>query len=177
MTNFPEKWFIAGGWAIDLAVGRQTREHHDLEIGILRDDQKAVFLYLANWSFRKVVKGELYSWNGEQLELPIHELHGVYQGRELEILLNEHDAEDWVFRRDSSIRRPLEKSILHFGGIPCLAPEIVLLYKSTNPRAKDEKDFKNMLPLLQIDQACWLNDALKIHKPGHHWIKELKCFT
>ncbi|TFE00146.1 nucleotidyltransferase domain-containing protein [Jeotgalibacillus sp. R-1-5s-1] len=177
MTDFPAYWFMAGGWAIDLAIGRKTRDHHDIEIGVLRGNQQAVFSFFTDWSFRKVVRGEFHSWQGEQLALPVHELHGGYQGLNLEVLLNEHDQKDWIFRRDQLIRRPLEKSILHFGGIPCLAPEIVLLYKASKPRAKDEEDFENILPFLQTDQASWLNDALKIHKPDHHWINELKCFT
>jgi Aminoglycoside-2''-adenylyltransferase len=31
-------WWIAGGWAIDLFLGRQTREHEDLDVLILRRD-------------------------------------------------------------------------------------------------------------------------------------------
>ena len=35
-------WWIAGGWAIDLFLGRQTREHEDIDVQILRRDQHAV---------------------------------------------------------------------------------------------------------------------------------------
>ena len=31
-------WAVAGGWAIDLHLGRQTREHGDLEVAIPRAD-------------------------------------------------------------------------------------------------------------------------------------------
>jgi hypothetical protein len=34
MAGFPRPWFVSGGWAIDLFVGRVTREHEDLEVGL-----------------------------------------------------------------------------------------------------------------------------------------------
>ncbi|MCL4541605.1 MAG: hypothetical protein M1396_04620 [Chloroflexi bacterium] len=39
LTDFDRPWFIAGGWAIDLFLGRQTRAHKDVEIAVLRQDQ------------------------------------------------------------------------------------------------------------------------------------------
>ncbi|AKT51650.1 nucleotidyltransferase domain-containing protein [Arsenicicoccus sp. oral taxon 190] len=35
-------WAIAGGWALDLHLGEQTREHADLDILVLRRDQWVV---------------------------------------------------------------------------------------------------------------------------------------
>ena len=35
-------WWVAGGWAIDLLLGRQTREHGDLDLLVLRRDQAPV---------------------------------------------------------------------------------------------------------------------------------------
>ncbi len=31
-------WWIAGGWALDLFAGDQSRPHKDLDVGILRND-------------------------------------------------------------------------------------------------------------------------------------------
>jgi hypothetical protein len=31
MAAFQFPWFIAGGWALDLYIGRETREHDDIE--------------------------------------------------------------------------------------------------------------------------------------------------
>lgn len=42
-------WWLAGGWAIDLHVGRQTREHADTDVLVLRDDLPAVQQHLAGW--------------------------------------------------------------------------------------------------------------------------------
>lgn len=45
-SDLPEKWWIAGGWAIDLFLGEQTREHEDVDVAILRKDEVAFRTYL-----------------------------------------------------------------------------------------------------------------------------------
>lgn len=39
MSGLQVPWWIAGGWAIDLFLGRQTRAHGDTDVLIRRDDQ------------------------------------------------------------------------------------------------------------------------------------------
>jgi DNA-binding transcriptional LysR family regulator len=53
MEGFGRPWCIAGGWAIDLFLGRQTRPHKDVEIAIFRDDQRRLFEHLAGWTINK----------------------------------------------------------------------------------------------------------------------------
>ena len=42
-------WWVAGGWALDLFLGFQTRSHDDLDVGILRRDVAAVIANLPGW--------------------------------------------------------------------------------------------------------------------------------
>lgn len=39
MAGFNKTWGIAGGWAIDLFIGKETREHKDIEIAVFRKNQ------------------------------------------------------------------------------------------------------------------------------------------
>ncbi|GKV56273.1 hypothetical protein NCCP2222_22200 [Sporosarcina sp. NCCP-2222] len=175
--RYNRPWGIAGGWAIDLFVGRNTRDHSDVEVAVLRSDQHALKTVLADWSFRKVVKGKFQEWEGEQLELPIHELHAVRRdtNAELEILLNEIIAEEWVFRRDPTITFPASSLFLKTKeGLPYLHPAIVLLYKAKGTRPKDTLDFQNAYPLLGEQDKKWLYDALQTHTPGHEWISRME---
>ena len=48
IKTFTRPWFVCGGWALDLFIGKQTREHHDLDIGIFRRDQLALQGFFAN---------------------------------------------------------------------------------------------------------------------------------
>jgi len=91
MRGFPRPWYIAGGWAIDLFLGRETREHDDIDVTIFRNDQAELRTHLAAWAFEKVVDGQRLPWaDGEWLGLPVHEVHATSETRaRVEFLLNE----------------------------------------------------------------------------------------
>ena len=50
-------WYVAGGWAIDLFIGRQTREHGDLEIAIPASAFAAIRGVLPDYEFDVVGSG------------------------------------------------------------------------------------------------------------------------
>lgn len=178
LQGFKKPWFIAGGWAIDLFLERVTRPHEDIEIAILRQDQLALQGYLNDWKFEKVIPGQKMhreKWDvKEWLELPVHEIHAHNAGGDpskLEILLNESSGDEWRFRRNLKIVRPLSMiGLLSEDGIPFLSPEIVLLYKAKNPTANDEADLNNVLEVLEGERTHWLKQAIQTCHPGHPWI-------
>lgn len=178
MQSFPKPWFIAAGWAIDLFLGSLTRQHSDIDIGIFRCDQHLLRNYLPEWRFTKAVNFELIPWlTHESLELPIHEVHAQNtkdKSQILEILLQEKVGNEWAFRRDQSIRLNAAKAIhTSQNGIPFLAPEIVLLYKSKYLRPKDGADFAAVYPKLDNEQKQWFQAALRESDPEHEWLKNL----
>src|SRR3989449_2161854 len=102
MRGFPHPWYIAGGWAVDLYLGRETREHDDIDVAILRKDQFELQRYLTDWAFVKVVDGQRLPWTDrERLDLPVHEVHATSRNRaRIEFLLNESSGGTWQFRRN-----------------------------------------------------------------------------
>jgi aminoglycoside-2''-adenylyltransferase len=176
MENFQALWGIAGGWALDLFIGRESRSHGDIDIAVLRADQKHLRSRISG-HLEKVVERQLVDWSStEMLEPPVHEVHVSWpDGYHLEFLLNEQDREtgEWVFRRDARIRLPLAAAFVQ-GRVPYLAPEIVLLYKAKTPSAKDDADFRITLSHLASDQRSWLRHALDVTAPGHHWASILR---
>ena len=38
---------IAGGWALDLALGRQTRAHEDVDVAVLRSEHEQLREFFA----------------------------------------------------------------------------------------------------------------------------------
>lgn len=178
LQNFQPEWFVAGGWAIDLFLGEETRYHSDVEIAVFRQDQIALRNYLDGWILKKAVSGKLIEWqHGEILKLPVHEIHcfnSESKPDRLEVLLNELDGDEWRFRRNPRICKPRSEIFLTSNrGVKFLRPEIVLLYKSKNPRPKDEQDFDNVLENLGADSTNWLRNALVNCYPNHLWLSRL----
>jgi hypothetical protein len=54
-----------------------------------------------------------------------------------------------------------------------LRPEVILLYKSKNPRLKDEQDFESVAPNLDAESRQWLKNALAVCCGEHSWIQRL----
>lgn len=69
LAGVRQPWWIAGGWAIDLFVGRTTRAHDDVDVQICRDDQLAFQAALATWDLHAAdPPGTLRPWrHGEVL--------------------------------------------------------------------------------------------------------------
>jgi hypothetical protein len=175
-------WCVAGGWALDLWRGQQTRPHEDLEIAILRPQFELFRTHL-----RGLERGlECFAaGSGEVTALPAaadppldkHQVWllerpaGVWR---LDMFLEPGDIETWVCRRDETIRRPrAEMTGVSASGVPYLRPEGVLLYKAKAVRPKDEADFAVCAPLMDAAARRWLQAALQRVHPGHPWIGAL----
>lgn len=117
LTHFKRPWWIAGGWAVDLFLGRETRRHDDMDIAVLRGDQLALYQCLEGWDLRYATpEHKLERWDGRPLDLPIHAVW-ARRSREAtapwtcELLFNEHRQDSWVFRRNDGIALPLNELV------------------------------------------------------------------
>jgi len=168
MNKYGYPWFIAGGWAIDLFLNRETREHEDIEIGIYRKNQMQLYRYFGKQkkyyidNTSHIGKKERRVWNKEYLRLPIHEVYVEYEGLEIEVLLNEKYEDNWIYRLNEKIKLNEEKAILYNEKeIPFLCPEIVLLHKSKHMRDKDIADISNASKKMDESQKKWLMDNIE----------------
>jgi GrpB-like predicted nucleotidyltransferase (UPF0157 family) len=181
MRGFQQDWCVPSGWALDAFVGAPSRYHFDLDLLIWREDQLILRQHLlaAGWELHVTVNGVYHPWaEGEFLELPLHQVHARKEGRFLDILLSERDAEGWRFRRDPEITHEISSVMLASSlGIKILAPEIVLLFKSRSSggaaRTKDNQDFARALGHLTSEAREWLRFALQKTSPEHTWLAEL----
>ncbi|MFG2578751.1 nucleotidyltransferase domain-containing protein [Streptomyces malaysiensis] len=174
-------WWVAGGLAIELAVGRRIRSHGDVDVLLLRRDQLMVQQVLAGWQWWCAdPPGSLRPWAPEEvLPAGVHDIWcrpGPDDPWRIQVMLDESHGQAWVSRRDSRVRRPLSTlGMISADGIPFLVPEIQLYYKAESPRAKDEEDFDAVLPSLTDRQRRWLMDAVTKTYGSHPWTMRLRA--
>ena len=180
LADFSRPWVFCGGWAIDLFLDRQTRAHKDVDIAIARRDQLLMQMYLTGrgWRLQIAHQGTLTDWQtGEYVELPRHGIwcqHPTAEPDFLELLLNEIDDGMFRFRRDPTVTRSLDEAFIRApGGLPILAPEIALLYKSSSLEPDNWADLRAVLPSLRSSRRTWLGAALAQQNPRHPWLAEL----
>jgi len=169
-------WCVAAGWALDLWHGRQTRPHHDLEIAIPSAAFGEVRRALAGYVFDAIGSGRRWPVDSPAFQRT-HQTWVREPGTDvyrLDAFREPHDRDTWICRRDPRIRLPYAQIIRRSGGgIPYLAPEIVLLFKAKGTRQKDEEDFAGALPLLDAGSRTWLRGALGVAHPDHPWSRRL----
>ncbi len=171
-------WAIAGGWAIDLSLGRVTRDHHDVEIAIQRDDQAVVHRKLAMQREMLCIDppgSGWRTWRGEEISRPSFQTKARLGADEFDLFLEDVEHEQWVFRRDAAVRRPFaEIAEPAAGRLPVLRAEIQLLYMAGHDEPKNQQDFAHALPHLGAQAREWLHESLERAAPGHRWIDDLR---
>ncbi len=179
LASVPTPWWVAGGWALDLFVGGQTRGHGDLDIGLLRRDVRQLTSTLSSWEFFEAKNGLLSRLEaGREPNPGVNSLWCRAVGAmswTMQVLLDASDHEFWVFRRQAQIRRPLAEVIRRNPqSIPYLAPEVQLLYKARSMRPRDRADFGCVAPRLDCAARTWLRRSLSTVDPEHEWISALE---
>ncbi|MEV6447250.1 amino acid transporter [Amycolatopsis sp. NPDC051716] len=172
-------WWIAGGYAIELAVGRPFRGHADVDVLLLRRDQLAIQEALPSWEWWAAdPPGTLRPWApGEVLGDDVDDVWcrpSAAAPWRIQVMLDRAEGAEWVSRRSPAVRR--EIAVLGgFSpeGIPYLAPEVQLFAKAHDTRPKDEQDFAAALPVLGAAQRRWLAEALETTYGPHPWLGRL----
>jgi hypothetical protein len=106
MSLFHCPWFIAGRWALDLALGEKTRPHHDVDICCFRENIGDILKFFTGWNRQVAIPEEnrLTPITCEKdLSLPRHELHFQKENQHIEILLIGKENSRVLFRREPSI--------------------------------------------------------------------------
>lgn len=169
-------WYVAGGWALDLYRGVESREHEDLEIGVPASGFPAIRSALGEFEFDVILDGRRWPLDGPAFGLS-HQTwlrDPATDAYRLDVFREKHDGDTWICRRDETIRMRYDAIILRTAdGIPYLTPEIVLLFKAKWARPKDDEDLSGVLPLFDRERRSTLRDLIARVHPGHRWLEQL----
>lgn len=180
-NTIPISWGIAGGWALDMHIGRKTREHSDIDIAIFRKDQRVVYQHLKNdWMLYKAKDEKLSPWQEKEYLDVINDVwvsRGTHTPWVFQIMLLDCEQENWIYQREKTIKLSKEELFSNDKNkVPYLKPAIQLLYKggSSQIREKDFQDFQVILPSLTVQEKEWLKKALKCQFSSEQsWMKSL----
>ncbi len=162
---------MSGGLALELYTGRSWRDHSDTDLGVLRRDAPGLPSVLPGWDLQVASGGALSPWTGGPL-LAERDQNNVWCRPDpsspwcLDLTVADGDDDAWVFRRDPSVRVPWPDAVLETtDGIPYLAPELQLLFKSRDPRDKDDVDAREVIPALDPARRARLAELLPSDHP------------
>jgi hypothetical protein len=188
LDGFGADWFLCGGWAADAWLGRQTRDHGDVDVAVFHHDHAAILEHLAGWALvahdPNVPDDTSEQWTGRWLDPPAH-VHVPRPGSslatstalthaefEFEFILVEGTERHWILDTARGVTVPRERGIRPSPWcVPTAAPEIVLLVKACGGmRPRDEHDFFALLPVLTTGQRSWLRESLEAVRHDHPWL-------
>jgi hypothetical protein len=169
-------WYVVGGWALDLFLGRRTRHHDDLEIGVPTHRFAELRSALGDMEF--VVVGDGKAWPLTESTLKTHRQTWVRERDgtpwRLDVIREPWEDDVWIYRRDPRIQLRATELVRHtVDRIPYASPEVIVLFKAKAPSSKDEADFKTVLPALESGRRAWLHEVLALVHPAHPWLARL----
>jgi hypothetical protein len=175
MDGFPEPWWVAGGYAIEAFTGI-ARHHEDIDLIVfstsvpaLRDQLGATFHLWSN-------HGGTFRIIDDEHPEPLHPMSQIWMRRDarspwqVDCVLNPICDGRWQSKRDPDFVADLDDvTWIAPDGVRYASPEITLLFKAKQHRAKDAIDLENAWPLMTDAQRRWLHDAVMQLHPGHPW--------
>jgi lincosamide nucleotidyltransferase A/C/D/E len=131
--------WLDGGWAVDAAVGRQTRPHKDLDIILRKTDLPRLHEVLEPRGFRRKDGGTTSNFvlqDGSGREVDVHGVEFDVDGNGVYRMEN---GLDWIFPAEGFAGRG------EIDGVPvrCLTPLVQVLCHA-HGYVPTEKDFKDM---------------------------------
>ena len=178
ITGIGVWWAVAGGWAIDVWLDRETRDHHDVEVVVRREDQAVVHAGLAPaWELRCLdPPGSAWRrWDGPPMRPPAFQLQVRSSAFEFDLFTENVVEANWHYRRDARVSLPVAAvTTTSRAGIPVVRPEVQLLYMARSTEPKNQQDFAAARRSLTAGATAWLAGALELAHPGHRWIQELR---
>jgi hypothetical protein len=164
LSDFEPRWALCGGWGVDAWFGRQCRDHLDVDLVVFEEDQRALHAFFGEgWLLNGHDPHDddsTHAWDGHRLELPAH-VHARGHDLDLDFQLDRREGDELVIRESPRLILPVDRAIRRSAwGLPTLAPEAILFYKSgVDLRPHDRADAEILLPIMDPDAIAWLGRA------------------
>jgi len=129
-------WILCGGHSIDLLVGKKTRDHGDIDIGVFRSQLRACLENIDPARVALCTPAGHVPWPGGEVPPAVHDIwiagsslqHWIFQ-----IMVYDDEGDTVAYRRDPRITWSKSSHSIPVGSIPILNPAITMLYKTNKP--------------------------------------------
>lgn len=123
--------------------------------------------WLGGWTLAVAAGGTLTRWDGRALQPGENNVWAGKVAWSVDFTVGDGSESEWIYRRNPTVRRPWAEAVLRTGeGLPYLAPDIQMLFKSKDSRPKDHEDARMVIPLLSGAERRFL---LRHLPDGHAW--------
>ena len=143
-----QTWFLDGGEALDVFLGRQTRLHGDIDIGVLSQDVEHVLsIFIGNGFDVRVANRGLSTYDPNVFDANDYN-YWVSDKRfhKLQILVYQVHLDRVSFRRNTDVTWPLTCLTLQHQGYRIINPLVSYAFKITTnqPQQKDLQDIAEL---------------------------------
>jgi hypothetical protein len=178
MAGFDRPWWVVGGWSIQAFTG-VARPHEDLDISILATDAEAFRVFLGDrWTPWNVDESWFRPFDGRfgaiRPDSQIWVRRDAGSPWVLDVPLTPTtDGGRWTNKRHPAHTEDLDDvTWVAADGLRYARPEVTLMFKAAQVRAKDRRDAAVTLPMLDRPARRWLRDAVARFAPEHPWARD-----
>lgn len=112
----PIQWCIAGGWALDLHLCKETRKHADIDVIITREEHLIVYKYLStDWVLYKAEQGKINLWEDEEYLNTTNDILVSKSNQTpwaFQLMLIDTEDGSWIYKKNKSVNRPIDDIFL-----------------------------------------------------------------
>ena len=177
MDGFDRPWWVIGGWSIEVFTG-VARDHEDMDISILSGDAHAFRDFLADrWTPWNVDDGWFRPFDHRFTEVrPDSQVWVRRDARSpwvLDVPFTPDTDGRWTNKRHLDHTEDLDDvTWVAPDGLRYAKPEVTLMFKAAQVRAKDIRDAEVTLPKLDAPARDWLRRTLARFVPDHPWVRQ-----
>jgi hypothetical protein len=149
MSGFDD-WILCGGHSVAVAVGRDSRPHGDIDIGVFRSQ---LLQCLGRFGTDRVFlcrAGRHEKWDGRAIPEEVHDIWICSRDGKswaCQVMVYDDEGDKVIYRSDRRITWPKHAHAFCAGGIKFLNPLVTVLFKAQSPelRKKDLHDLRELI--------------------------------
>lgn len=176
MAGFDRPWWIIGGWSLE-AFTALGRDHEDMDVSILASDAGAFREFLGDrWTPWNVDDGWFRPFDDRFTD--VRPDSQVWVRRDatsrwvLDVPFTPDTGGRWTNKRHPAHTEDLEDVTWVAGdGLRYARPEVTMMFKAAQTRAKDRHDAEVVLPRLDGPARAWLAATVAQWDPDHPWTR------